>query len=889
MNADDASRGPEVLGRSVLVNPDQPTPTPWANCRRIPVGAVRAAIEANDPRHESLIDLHRAWTRREPLVIEVDALPRRTPVSAGDAFWQLHPGTEPDGDRAMFFLTANSIDLRVEQTPWAPFDDAIHLGATRGTDGCDIITPNGVPGVLDGGPLEWLNSPVAVIPRLHLTAGHLTPIGQRAASSDELDDDQRAAVEHDRGAARVIAPAGSGKTRVLTERVRLLVRSGLSPRALTLVAYNVRAQAEMESRLADIPGARISTLHALAYRIVGAAAPDAARPQVPDERDIRRILTSLVPDVRRRADHDAMEAWVDAVTVCRDTLSSPDDVENMFDGISGLDSVVVAYRHRLRREHLIDYPDMVLRACEALLADPAFLHRMRADIGMLLIDEFQDLTPSLMLLVRLLAGPAQEVFCVGDDDQTIYGFSGATPRWLVDFPVMFPGAHLHALTTNYRCPVAVVQAANTLVQHNSVRVDKVIRPANDAAPEGLSVHSCGTSAAETDMTSCVADAINSGTSPADIAVLARTNAGLIASYIHLHHAGVPVRPPVGLGPDLLRRSGVEALMAWVDLATAENLEPDSLAASLNRPRRSTTPRLTEVLLTKDNIDDLERFVSSNSNEKIARSLSDWCRDIRQVRTMVTRGATSRVLVDHLLDHVGIASTADTLDSSQRVARRVTHRDQLEAIRAVADLETRPAHLLPFLVTHLPTPADHDDAGSDRVTLDTVHRVKGLEWPHVHVIGATDGSFPHRLADDHEEERRVFHVAITRAITTVDIWATTPVSPFVGELTATPPSRPSTPPPPRRRSAPPAARTTSSSPSVGSGPLYDALVAWRLATARALSRPAFTVFKNDVLAEISTRRPTTTDDLARIAGVGPVKLADWGADIIAIVAQHSPRD
>lgn len=160
---------------------------------------------------------------------------------------------------------------------------------------------------------------------------------------------------------------------------------------------------------------------------------------------------------------------------------------------------------------------------------------------------------------------------------------------------------------------------------------------------------------------------------------------------------------------------------------------------------------------------------------------------------------------------------------------------------------------------------------------------------MHVIGATDGSFPHRLADDHEEERRVFHVAITRAITTVDIWATTPVSPFVGELTATPTSRPSTPPPPRRRSAPPAARTTSSSPSVGSGPLYDALVAWRLATARALSRPAFTVFKNDVLAEISARRPTTADDLARIAGVGPVKLADWGADIIAIVAQHSPRD
>ncbi len=886
MTTNDAAAGPTELGRSVLINPGDPSPAPWAHCRRIPADLVADASASHDPRHPGVVDLHRAWTRREPLVIEAPTVPSPTPVSAGQEFWTLHPGTELPGDRMRFFLTANAIDRRDDNTTWPLLDDAVAFGARPGGTG-DITMPDGTSALLDGGPLEWLDTDTAVIPRLHMARGTLGVLDGRVAAPRELADDQRRAVEHGRGAARVIAPAGSGKTRVLTERMRLLVRSGLSPAAVTLVAYNVRAQAEMEARLADLDGVRVSTLHALAYRILGAANPGAARPQVPNERDIRRLLGGLVPEARRRADHDAMEAWVDAVTVCRDTLTAPADVAQMFDGVDDLERVVVAYRHALRREHLVDYPDMVLQACEALLANPSFLWRMRSEVGMLLIDEFQDLTPSLMLMVRLLAGPAQEVFCVGDDDQTIYGFSGATPRWLVEFSSVFPGAHLHALETNYRCPADVVGAADTLLRHNAVRVDKTIRPRPDAVPQGLHLHHSGDAAGEVAMTAAIVADLGRGVSPSDVAVLARTNAGLIASYIHLHHAGAPVRPPVGLGPDLLHRSGVEALMAWIDVATSDRLDPDSLAASLQRPRRASTPRLTEVILSKDDIDDIERFVTSNNNDRIRRSLTEWCHDIRRARRLVAEGANSRRLVDHLLDVVGIATTADALDSSQRVARRVTHRDQLEAIRSIADLETRPAHLITFLVTHLPTPADHDDNDTNRITLDTVHRVKGLEWPHVHVIGAVDGAFPHRLADDHEEERRVFHVAITRGAESVNVWANDPPSPFIAEMSAAPEQPPATPPAPRRRQASTANTATTTTAAVaGHGPLYDALVAWRLATARSLGRPAFTVFNNDVLARISNARPATRDELAAISGVGPTKLADWGADILHIVATHS---
>ena len=872
MDSPGIRRGPHQLGRSVIVEPGAPAPHEWEQCRRVNAYVIDDAVGA---------ELAAAWSTREPLIIEATSLPSRRPAAVGDRFWMLDPNAAPLNDGPYFHLTANAVDAR-QPGGWALLSQAVDAGCTplHSSDG-DVRLPDGTPAWLDGGPLEWVTDVAPILPRLHIECASLRTLQQPVSPDRSLTPDQAEAVTHQRGPARIIAPAGSGKTRVLTERLRYLVGSGLSTGSITLVAYNVRAQQEMAERLDDVPGVRVSTLHALAFRVLRSIDATAPRPEVLDEIGVRRLLEPLLPSIRRRADSDGVEPWVDAINSCRDSLADPADIARRSDQLDGLEGVVLAYREQLRRSGRIDYSDMVLRACEGLLADPNLLNRVRAGVGMLLVDEFQDLTPALMLFVRLLAGPANEVFCVGDDDQTIYGFSGATPRWLVDFDDSFPGAHHHALTINHRCPADVVSATDLLLSHNTVRVTKTITAQDGAPSGGLTVHRPSGTAPEIGMTQTIAESIEHGTRPGDIAVLARTNAGLIASYIHLHHAGVPCRPPNGLGTELLHRSGVAALLAWVDLATSRSLDAASLTTALQRPRRKTTPGLTKVIVSKDDLDDLERFVASNSKPEFRDSLVEFCTDIRRARRLVINGADSRQLIDHLLDELNIASSLDALDRSQRAPRRATHRDQLEAIRSIADLEPRPTHLVPFIVSHLPTSADRRNTDGDRVTLDTVHRVKGLEWPRVHVIGVADGSFPHRLADDIEEERRIFHVAITRCSASVDIWCGEPVSPFVDELTSARNAADTTPESLRSR---PHTRQSRSTPAAGNA-LYQALVEWRTATARTLAKPAFTVFSNAVLASISDVAPTDLQSLAAISGVGPAKLERWGTEVLAIVTEH----
>src|SRR4029077_14533625 len=150
------------------------------------------------------------------------------------------------------------------------------------------------------------------------------------------------------------------------------------------------------------------------------------------------------------------------------------------------------YRAELSRARSVDYDEQIVRAIEILLGDPKARAVAQRACRVLLVDEFQDLTPAHLLLVRLLAGPDGSVFGVGDDDQTIYGFNGADPQWLIDFATYFPHAGNHPLEVNYRCPADVVTAAATLLQHNDRRVAKVIRASSaehglviDPAPEAL--------------------------------------------------------------------------------------------------------------------------------------------------------------------------------------------------------------------------------------------------------------------------------------------------------------------------------------------------------------------------------------------------------------------
>ena len=265
---------------------------------------------------------------------------------------------------------------------------------------------------------------------------------------------------------------------MLTERLRHLhLDRGYEPAGVLAVAYNKQAQLEMEARTTDFRP-RVRTLNSLGLWVL--AEHRGGSPPVVDEPEVRRLVDSLIPGKRqRRSNTDPIGPYVEGLTSIRLGLTDPELVEASRDDVPGLAELFPGFRQQLARRGAVDFDEQIYGAVEVLLADGPFRRSMQRSCRHLLVDEFQDLTPAHVLLVRLLSLPALDVFGVGDDDQCIYGHAGADPAFLIDYERLFPGAVPHPLTVNYRCPVEVVDGARTLLGYNHRRVAEADRPRSD--------------------------------------------------------------------------------------------------------------------------------------------------------------------------------------------------------------------------------------------------------------------------------------------------------------------------------------------------------------------------------------------------------------------------
>jgi DNA helicase II / ATP-dependent DNA helicase PcrA len=444
-------------------------------------------------------------------------------------------------------------------------------------------------------------------------------------------------------------------------------------------------------------------------------------------------------------------------------------------------------------------------------ATPRCARSSRRSCRLLLVDEFQDLSPAFLLLVRLLAAPAGQVFAVGDDDQTIYGYRNADPAHLVHFEHWFPEPTAYALHTNYRCPADVVTAAGNLLSRNTVRVPKSTVPAHDAPEQGMTIQQVEGDELAAHAVDWVQGHRDEAAALGDIAVLARVHAMLLPVQIGLVVAGIPAHSQVGA--DLLDRTGARAALAWLRLAAGppDRLVGTDVAEAIRRsPQRirsetlralAARPRWTRAALRNHAFTVLSVWEG--------KELRSWIDDLDEVRDEARYGGTVAALsvVRDLLDEA-----LDALDTSTTASKQTSsHSDDITALIQVAGLQPDAARFEPWLRELLAGGADR--GGGDAVTLATIHATKGLEWPHVLVYAANAGLMPHRLATGSvalEEERRVFHVALTRTSRDVVVLADADApSPFLTELTApqppptaASPSRRSTGQPPRRRATQP---------------------------------------------------------------------------------------
>ncbi len=887
-------------------------PAPWATAPRT---RIDDETIADDERRDELIErLQRSWVRREPRVIEWAIADDALAAAELDErpVWSVPVDFLFPRERLRFLVFSNNYDLRTGALRWWWATKAArHVGAAPGGS-ADAVTADGEAVWIDGGPRQPL--PPVGAPVIHgetIEAGATTParVLTGRGAPGELATDQLDAVLHGAGPARIIAPAGSGKTRTLAARLRhLLDDVGIEPRFVTAVAYNAKAAAELRDRV-GADRSMVRTIHSLGWAILTDAH---AGLDLVDDAEIRSQFERFV-SVPRRANADPLGPYLEALDEVRAGLRDPALVEASRDDVVGFAAAFERYRERMYRRRRVDHGEQVYGAIEALLRDPELRSRWQRRCRHLLVDEFQDLTPAYVLLLRLLAAPELDVFGVGDDDQVIYGYAGADPGFLIDFDHFFPGAAHHALTRNYRCPADVVDATATLLSYNRRRIDKTIEPAKRGS--GLTVGSHR----GVDLASVAAGVVerwlDDGTRPDEIAILARVNSTLIPVKAALVDRGIPTDDVLDAGQ--LQRTTVRALMAWILMATDPGrIGRRTVLETIRRPGRGLTT-LARERLTRSWYEPADLLgIADGLDAKQATRWHGYVSDVVEA-ARIARADDAGRLLSFLIDDVGLRSAAGALDAGRTNASRSGHVDDLVAIRRAGALHGTVDGFTSWLAAALDAPSRPDG-----VTLSSVHRVKGMEWPKVIVFGADRGAMPHDLADDVEEERRIFHVAVTRAIDAVVVLADADrPSRFLAELAGTAEHGADEPAALRAKASTRIAVGTAvrlrggyeglvtevgvgtvtvalgtggevvadvaeiveAAPPAPDAGLVERLRNWRLETSRRLGVPAYVVFDNRTMEAIAASRPTDERELLAVAGIGPKKLEDYGDEILAIVA------
>lgn len=769
-----------------MINAGDPIPAPW-------ISASVVAVDLPAIREPAQVVglLHKAWAQREPVVVElsVDPATFRNPESIVGEPWRLGVETEPWLDRLHHLVWANNYDARGGTIIWWWGRKASRLGAveTPSAD-FDIRLTDGTEVWVDGGPRRpWERSLVGgagVVSAENIERGVLDTDPEPVLPSAQLAQDQMEAVGHLSGPARVIAPAGSGKTRVLTERLRhLLVERGWDRGSVLAVAYNKEAQLELEHRCRSF-GPRVRTLNSLGLWIL--TQHRGTPPVVLTERDCRSIVESLIPGTtRRRANTDVIAPYLDALSQVRLGLEDPASVEESRDDVDGLANMFEGFRKALERKGAVDFDEQIYGAVEVLLSDGEFRRRVQPQFRHMLVDEFQDLTPAHVMLVRLLSSPRLDVFAVGDDDQVIYGHAGADPQFLISYDKYFPAAANHPLTVNYRCPTPVVGAAINLLGYNQRRVPKEISATitAEASPQSFVVRSHNPESGPATAAEVVKGWTQGAVAGSSIVLLARVNSLLLGPQVALLEAGVPVNSVLSAG--VLDRTGLRAALAYLRLSVAGNtMRSKDLTEILRRPTRGLPQWFPDRLSRRAtwSVSQL-RALSKQMSDRETSKVVGLVDDLVLLQQEASNGTTQSIL-GVIRSEIGLDEAMGLLDASGN-GQGSTHIDDLDALSGVAHLHLDVHSFEQWLRELLAIAPDKDG-----VTLSTVHRVKGREWDKVVVFGVTNGVMPHRLSHDHEEERRILHVAITRGKSEVVVLADeSRPSPFLAELNATAPKKP----------------------------------------------------------------------------------------------------
>jgi ATP-dependent DNA helicase Rep len=591
-----------------------------------------------------------------------------------------------------------------------------------------------------------------------------------------LNPAQRAAVAHVDGPLLVLAGAGSGKTRVITEKIAHLVRQGLAPDRITAITFTNKAAREMAERAerllargSDERRPRISTFHALGLRFLQVEHARAGLRRgftVFDADDTLALLRDLLPAGTKG---EALAAIRALISGFKDQGLDPEAALAAARSPREFDAAgaYAKYQRRLAAFNAVDFDDLIARPVALLESDPELVGAWRERIRYLLVDEYQDTNAAQYRLLRALAGPRGAMTVVGDDDQSIYAWRGARPENLLDLKRDYPALAVIKLEQNYRCAQRILRAANALIANNPHLFEKRLW---SEGPEGppIRVLRCADDQVEAERVAAeIACCQQSTRAPwSEFCVLYRGNHQSRALEQALRLAAVPYRVVGGTG--FFERAEVKDLLAWVRLIANPDDDAAFLRAIKSPPREvgaSTLEKLGELAAARHL--GLARTAIDPSARKLlaarpAAALAEFVALIERLRALAESGgipALARELVPatgydrHLRQQAGdpevlkwkLANVAELIDWLGSGSLR----------GGIGEIAAQIAIL---------AGGARDEAGN-QVRLMTMHSAKGLESRFVFVIGCEEGVLPHESSLDEgrlDEERRLFYVAITRA-------------------------------------------------------------------------------------------------------------------------------
>ncbi len=594
-----------------------------------------------------------------------------------------------------------------------------------------------------------------------------------------LNPAQREAVETLEGPLLVLAGAGSGKTRVITTRIAYLMEKGVAPKSILAVTFTNKAAGEMRERVKGLAGPRakeltIGTFHAFSVRLLRQHSDALGLSRsftICDSADQLSAVKSVMRELRVHETTMHPSAVLAGISLAKNRMEIPQDAL--------VSAVFERYQQHLARSRTLDFDDLLLESVRLLKDHPKVRDHCRNTYRYVLVDEYQDTNRPQYEIVREIAAGHRNVCVVGDDDQSIYGFRGADIQKILGFHRDFKGARVVRLETNYRSTRPILEAANAVIRNNASRHEKsLVSAVGDGEPVRLTRLPDEMTEAQFVVDEILKLVRRSGVKLSEVAVLFRTQVQPRPFEAEFRARGLPY--VLSGGMSFFDRKEVRDLVAFMRVAANPDDEPALLRVINTPPRGIGKTTLDRVLAfaTGEGISAAGAFARVS---EIAGMNADAVEAYQDFRDRLARVAIDRATHDlparlaSLVEAVEYKSEVRRLysDPMTREARWAGVEEMLnfaENYTRRASSPTLAGFLEELALSSGDEPSDRESPG-EAVSLMTLHSAKGLEFPHVFLVGMEEGLLPHAraVADGGcEEERRLAYVGITRAMTTLTL-------------------------------------------------------------------------------------------------------------------------